>query len=205
MGKLKETSQNIRGSHLLCSSPEPGTPGVENHKLADAVFGLQFTFLSFNTIIPLHLIRKLEQLGFNTPLCNWPLDFLTNRSQSIQVGHNTSDVITLSTGSPQGCVLIPLLFTLMTQVVGLISNDNDQDYREEVVVSAPAHQLLHLLSVAQVIFVSDEATTSVQEQHPNLGCSSPPGVPGSVVVAEEMASSQERFSWQANSNAGGGG
>ncbi|KAM4532184.1 uncharacterized protein V3H82_026049 [Fundulus diaphanus] len=77
--------------------------------------------------------------------------FLTNRPQSVRVGQNTSDVITLSTGSPQGCVLSPLLFTLMTHdcvprfttnhivkfaddttVVGLIRDDNDQDYREEV-------------------------------------------------------------------------
>nr|XP_049617694.1 uncharacterized protein LOC125992631 [Syngnathus scovelli]XP_049617695.1 uncharacterized protein LOC125992631 [Syngnathus scovelli] len=67
---------------------------------------------AFNTIIPQHLVGKLEHLGFNTPLRNWLLDFLTNRPQSVRVGQNTSDVITLSTGSPQGCVLSPLLFTL---------------------------------------------------------------------------------------------
>ena len=32
----------------------------------------------------------------------------------MQVGQNTSSVITLSTGPPQGCVLSPLLLTLMT-------------------------------------------------------------------------------------------
>ena len=39
---------------------------------------------------------------------------LTERPQSVQVGQNTSSVITLSTGSPQGSILSPLLFTLMT-------------------------------------------------------------------------------------------
>lgn len=106
---------------------------------------------AFNTIIPQHLLNKLESLGFGTPLQNWLLDFLTERPQSVRVGQNISNVITLSTGSPQGCVLSPLLFTLITHdcvpksatnyivkyaddttVVGLIKDDNDLAYREEV-------------------------------------------------------------------------
>ena len=67
----------------------------------------------------------------------------------MRVRRNTSSVITLSTGSPQGCVLSPLLFTLMTHdcvprsatnpmfaddttVVGLIRDNDDMAYREEV-------------------------------------------------------------------------
>ncbi len=84
-------------------------------------------------------------------LCNWILDFLTGRPQSVRVGHNTSSTTTLSTGAPQGCVLSPLLFTLLTHdctakfssnhiikfaddtsVVGLISNNDETHYREEV-------------------------------------------------------------------------
>ncbi|KAL0150016.1 hypothetical protein M9458_054675, partial [Cirrhinus mrigala] len=98
-------------------------------------------FSSFNTIIPQQLIHKLNLLGLNTTLCNWILDFLTGRP------HTT----TLSTGAPQGCVLSPLLFILLTHdctakfssnhiikfaddttVVGLISNNNETHYREEV-------------------------------------------------------------------------
>ena len=68
----------------------------------------------FYTIILQHLIDKLGPLGFSSLLCNWLLDFLTERPQSVWVGQNTSRVITLSTGCPQGRVLGPLLFTLMT-------------------------------------------------------------------------------------------
>ncbi len=86
---------------------------------------------------------------FNNSLCNGILDFLTRRPQS--VGHNTSSTTTLSTGAPQGCVLSPLLFTLLThdcsakfssnhiikfaddtKVVGLIINNDEMHYREEV-------------------------------------------------------------------------
>ncbi|KAK2905571.1 hypothetical protein Q8A73_009516 [Channa argus] len=106
---------------------------------------------AFNTIIPQQLIHKLVQLGLNTSLCNWLLDFLTVRPQTVRVGSNTSSTITLNTGAPQGCVLSPLLFTLLTHdctpshnsnlfikfaddttVVGLISNNDETNYRIEV-------------------------------------------------------------------------
>ncbi len=106
---------------------------------------------AFNTIITQQLIHKLNLLGLNTSLCNWILDFLTARPQSVRVGRNTSSTTTLSTGAPQGCVLSPLLFTLLTHdctaksssnhiikfaddttVVGLIRNNNETQYREEV-------------------------------------------------------------------------
>ncbi|KAL0161226.1 hypothetical protein M9458_044951 [Cirrhinus mrigala] len=106
---------------------------------------------AFNTIIPQQLIHKLNLLGLNTSLCNWILDFLTGRPQSVCVGRNTSSTTTLSTGAPPDCVLSPLLFTLLTHdctakfssnhiikfaddmtVVGLISNNDETQYREEV-------------------------------------------------------------------------
>ncbi len=106
---------------------------------------------AFNTIIPQQLIHKLVQLGLNTSLCNWLLDFLTGRPQAVRVGSNTSSTITLNTGAPQGCVLSPLLFTLLTHdctpshnsnrfikfaddttVVGLISKRDETNYRSEV-------------------------------------------------------------------------
>ncbi|KAL0160065.1 hypothetical protein M9458_043790, partial [Cirrhinus mrigala] len=105
---------------------------------------------AFNTIIPQQLIHKLNLLGLNTSLCIWILDSLTGRPQSVRVSRNTSNTTTLSTDAPQGCVLSPLLFTLLTHdctakfssnhiikfaddttVVGL-SNNDETHYREEV-------------------------------------------------------------------------
>ncbi|KAK3519752.1 hypothetical protein QTP70_003891 [Hemibagrus guttatus] len=57
---------------------------------------------AFNTIIPQHLIEKLSLLGTNTSLCNWILDFLTGRPQSVRIGNSISSTTTLSTGAPQG-------------------------------------------------------------------------------------------------------
>ncbi len=85
--------------------------------------------------------------------CQWgpKLNFLTGRPQAVRVGSNTSSTITLNTGAPQGCVLSPLLFTLLTHdctpshnsnrfikfaddmtVVDLISNRDETNYRSEV-------------------------------------------------------------------------
>jgi len=41
---------------------------------------------AFNTIAPTRLAGKLIELGLNTPLCAWNLDFLTSRPQVIRVG-----------------------------------------------------------------------------------------------------------------------
>ncbi len=99
---------------------------------------------AFNTIIPQQLINKLNLLGLNNSLCNWILDFLTGRPQSFCVGHNTSSTTTLSTGAPQGCssrcwptTALPssdptTSSSLPMTVVGLISNNDETHYREEV-------------------------------------------------------------------------
>ena len=93
---------------------------------------------AFSTIIPQKLIGKLSLLGLNTCLCNWILDFLTGRPQSVRIRSSISNTITLSTGAPQGCVLSPLPFTLLTHDCAathssnyIIKND-ESAYREEM-------------------------------------------------------------------------
>lgn len=63
---------------------------------------------AFNTFIPMRLVVKMSLLGMITSLCIWILDFLTKRPEY------TSRSIKLNTGVPQGSVLRPLLFTLLT-------------------------------------------------------------------------------------------
>ena len=72
------------------------------------------------------------------------------RPQVVRVGSNTSGMLILNTGAPQGCVLSPLLYSLFTHdcmsrhdsntiikfaehttVVGLIANNDETAYREE--------------------------------------------------------------------------
>ncbi|KAI5607308.1 hypothetical protein C0J50_7060 [Silurus asotus] len=106
---------------------------------------------AFNTIISFTLTSKLEVLGLSLPLCQWISNFLTDRPQAVRVGKHTSSTLTLSAGAPQGCVLSPLLYSLYTHdckatsnsttiikfaddtvVVGLISNNDEMAYLQEV-------------------------------------------------------------------------
>lgn len=70
---------------------------------------------AFNTILPNRLVTKLTELGLSSSICPWILDFLTDRPQRVRVGPHSSSTISLSTGSPQGCVLSPLLYALYTR------------------------------------------------------------------------------------------
>ncbi len=94
---------------------------------------------------------KLTDLGLKYSLCDWIQDFLTGRPQVVKMGQFTSNSITLNIGTPQGCVLSPLLYSLYTHdcvsfqsstsiikfaddtvVLGLISNNNETAYLDEV-------------------------------------------------------------------------
>ena len=69
---------------------------------------------AFNTILPDILFTKLLELQIPLPTCNWLKSFLTSRPQAVRLSPPHSSTITLSTGSPQGYVLSPLLYALYT-------------------------------------------------------------------------------------------
>ncbi len=118
---------------------------------------------AFNTIVPATLVAKLQTLGLNRSPCSWILDFLTGRSQVVRMGNNTSSPLTLNTGAPQGCILSPLLYSLYTHdctathssnvivkfaddttVIGLITDNDETAYREEVSILTKWCQENHL-------------------------------------------------------------
>lgn len=106
---------------------------------------------AFNRTIPQKLVQKIYNLGLSKSLCLWIRDFLTNRPQVVRIEDNTLSALILNTGAQQGCVLSPALFTILTHdctsihasntivkfaddttVVGLISNNDETFYREEI-------------------------------------------------------------------------
>ena len=90
-------------------------------------------------------------MGLDPALCNWVLDFLTGRPLVVRVGNNIFTPLILYTVAPQVCVLSRLRYFLFTPdcmamhasnsiikfaddttVVGLITNNNETAYGEEV-------------------------------------------------------------------------
>ncbi|KAI3361850.1 hypothetical protein L3Q82_002181 [Scortum barcoo] len=85
---------------------------------------------AFNTIIPQTLVQKLTTLGLSSTLCNWVLDFLTDRPQSVRIHDVSSSSISLSTGSPQGlCAEPPPVHPAHTRLLSDTSELSDREVR----------------------------------------------------------------------------
>ncbi len=70
---------------------------------------------AFNCVQPHILAKKLvENFNLDLNIVCWLVDFLTSRSQRVRVNGVSSNALLSYTGTPQGCFLSPLLFSLYT-------------------------------------------------------------------------------------------
>ena len=105
---------------------------------------------AFNTIQPHFLAQKLIALNVNTSTILWIIEFLTHRTQYVNLNGKSSETLITNTGAPQGCVFSPVLYSIYTNdyrtmdeniclikfaddttLHGLLSN-SDEAYRSEV-------------------------------------------------------------------------
>ena len=108
---------------------------------------------AFNTVLPVKLIETLRSTGTPEILCKFIWDFLTMRTQYVQVDKNRSKSVEINTGSPKGCVMSAYLFSLYTNncrstqecchvikyaddtaIIGLIADDleHEKQYRRQI-------------------------------------------------------------------------
>ena len=58
------------------------------------------------------LLRKLAYYGINGSALEWFTSYLTGRTQCVEIDGISSDILSLSTGGPQGSILGSLLFLI---------------------------------------------------------------------------------------------
>ena len=90
-------------------------------------------------------------MGVSSKIALWILDYLRNRPQYVKMGGLCSGIRSISTGTPQGCCLSPVLFCLYTSdfntthgncsviryaddtvITGYLFNDTIASYKQEV-------------------------------------------------------------------------
>lgn len=69
---------------------------------------------AFDTIQPSLLAETLHAMQVAHDMVAWITDYISNRLQHVRLKLTLSDVVTESTGAPQGTVLSPFLFTIYT-------------------------------------------------------------------------------------------
>src|SRR4029434_4762932 len=143
-----QSKQGYRRCYCHGSPHHTYTRGTERELRQAALHRLQLCFQHDHTKQTGHQTDGLRALTANLLLDQ---KFLTDRSQRVRVGSHLSSALSISIGSPQGCVLSPLRYTIYTHdctpthpsnaiikfaddttVVGLISGGDETAYREEV-------------------------------------------------------------------------
>ena len=93
---------------------------LNDHSSTLAVF-IDFS-KAFDTVNNSILLRKLERYGISGNALNLFASYLDNRSQSVKVGNEISEIKSINIGLPQGSVLAPYLFLIYVNDVSSISN-----------------------------------------------------------------------------------
>ena len=96
--------------------------GLDHGKAA--LLGLLDLSAAFDTVDHSILLQRLESTyGIRDGALRWFSSYLNGRAMRVDVGHDVSDLVCLSSGVPQGSVLGPQLFLLYSADVSTLTAD----------------------------------------------------------------------------------
>ena len=94
-----------------------------------AILVLLYLSAAFDTIDHEKLLDLLDySFGIKGDALKWFKSYLQDRTQAVQIGFSTSELVTLKYGVPQGSVLGPILFTMYTTPLGNIIRNHSLDF-----------------------------------------------------------------------------
>ena len=105
-----------------------------NHNAGALAFDLSSAFDTVDVNI---LCSKLAIYGFDTVSLSWIRSYLTNRHQFVQVGNIRSKTLKVNTGCPQGSVLSPILFIILTaDIEDWVQHSELSSYADDITATA---------------------------------------------------------------------
>ena len=80
------------------------------------ISGLGFIDMStaFDTVRCRTLVDKMRVYGFSKHAMDWSSSYMNDRRQRVQIGSALSPPIQVNTGVPQGLILSPLFYNILT-------------------------------------------------------------------------------------------
>ena len=96
---------------MQCQTLKKTVKGIGDKNISLAIF-MDLSGKAFDILNRGILIKKLAQYGINGIALKWFTNYLTGRSQYVEIDGVSSSILSLSTCVPQGSILGPLLFLI---------------------------------------------------------------------------------------------